>query len=245
MLYLFGQLMDCVQYRKWLRTLKINDMHTWLKWHGDYLVIFYKIQVNINGTTNFAMTATILVHGNSACVLGVFQTCAGKLFWDWHAVRRRNYSATLAQHKIGISYGVPFGHSWIVFSPAKAMHDGTMVKTRWYDGTMMKTRWYDGENTMLRWWNRDDARVRWWKLEIISCFHHRTIVISPSSHRSFTIVPSPHRIFVIVPSRFHHRTTMLSSSYHRAFVIVPSWFRHRTIVVSPSYHRVFVIVPSR
>jgi hypothetical protein len=25
-------------------------------------------------------------------------------------------------------------------APFTAMHDGTMVKSRWYDGTMMKTR---------------------------------------------------------------------------------------------------------
>jgi hypothetical protein len=93
-----------------------------------------------------------------------------------------------------------FDNRVFLISSWPAMHERTMVKTRWYDDTMMKTRWYDGENTMTRWWK------------------HHTIVFLPSYHRVYTILPS---CFTIVPSRFHHRfiafnyrTIAFSPSYH-------------------------------
>ena len=112
--------------------------------------------------------------------------------------------------------GVPFGQLWFFISSLPAMHDSTMMKTRWYDdeiamvrwwnrvGTMMKSIWYDDEIALVRWWNRDgtmmktlDGTMKLWKIDIMSCYHHRTITISTSYHR----------VFIIVTSCFHHHYT--------------------------------------
>ncbi len=83
-------------------------------------------------------------------------------------------------------YGVPYGQTKIFFSPFNAMHDGTIVKSRWYDGTMVKTRC----NIAV------SSSYYCCFTFVPSWFHNRAIVVSSSCHRCFTIVPS----------LFHHRT---------------------------------------
>jgi hypothetical protein len=105
----------------------------------------------------------------------------------------------------------PTGVHWNI---RHSVHDGTMLKARWYDdekamirwwkhnGTNMKQRLDDGETTMVRCWNKDVTMVKydgtilkmWWhdyeNAIVSSWFHHCAIVVSSSYHRTFTIVPS-------------------------------------------------------
>jgi hypothetical protein len=105
----------------------------------------------------------------------------------------------------------------IVFiSSLPAMHDGTMVKMRWYNDTM--TRWWKHFVTMGK---TDGTMV---KSRCCDC----TIVKTAFSSSNYCD-------FISVTSRFHHRT--IATSRHRQ--------RNKKITIVQTEHRIYPHIVKR